>query len=55
MTQTQYLPDKVNTTPADAQTKWTPFLADDIFKCIFLMKMYKFWLRFHWGLFPRVR
>ena len=28
---------------------------DDIFKCIFLIKIYKFWLRFHWNLFPKVQ
>ena len=28
---------------------------DDIFQCIFLMKMIKFRLRFHWSLFPRVQ
>ena len=28
---------------------------DDIFKCIFLNKMYRLWLRFHWSLFPRVQ
>ena len=28
---------------------------DDIFKCLFWMKMYKFWFRFHWSLFPRVQ
>ena len=27
--------------------------ADDIFKCIFLMKMLEFRLLFHWSLFPR--
>ena len=25
--------------------------ADDIFKCIFWRKIYKFWLKFHWSLF----
>ena len=30
-------------------------LPDNIFKCISWMKMYKFWLRFHWCLFPRVQ
>ena len=28
---------------------------DDIFKCIFLMKMYQFRLRFRWSLLPRVQ
>ena len=28
---------------------------DDIFKCIFWMKMYEFPLKFHWSLFPKVR
>ena len=28
---------------------------DDIFKCIFLMKISALWLRFHWSLFPRVQ
>ena len=28
---------------------------DDIFKCIFLTKMDKFWLRCHWSLFPMVQ
>ena len=28
---------------------------DDIFKCIFLIKMFKFLLRFHWSLFPRIQ
>ena len=27
----------------------------DIFKCIFLMKIYEFRLRFHWIVFPRVQ
>ena len=30
-------------------------LPDDIFKCIFLMKMYEFRLRFHWSLFLGVQ
>ena len=29
--------------------------ADDIFKCIFVMKMYCLRLKFHWSLFPRVQ
>ena len=29
--------------------------SDDVFKCFSWMKMYKFWLRFHWSLFPRVQ
>ena len=28
---------------------------DDIFKCIYWKKMYKFRLRFHWSLFPEVQ
>ena len=29
--------------------------ADDILKCIFLMKMYGLWLKFHWSLLLRVQ
>ena len=29
--------------------------ADYIFKCIVLMKMHWFWLKFHWNLVPRVQ
>ena len=28
--------------------------ADDVFKCIFLMEMYEFCLKFHWSLFLRL-
>ena len=39
---------------------WRPRLnrrhfADEFFKCIFFNKMFKFRLRFHWSLFPRVQ
>ena len=30
-------------------------LPDDIFKCFFWMKMFEYWLRFHWSLFLRVQ
>ena len=29
--------------------------ADDIFQCIFLKKIFEFWLKFHWNLFPLVK
>ena len=29
--------------------------ADDIFKCIFMNKMFEFWLKCHWSLFLRVQ
>ena len=34
--------------------KWTSFHRQH-FKCIFLMKIFGFWLKFHWSLFPRVQ
>ena len=33
----------------EAETKWPPLHTDDIFKLIFLMKMFKFRLKFHWS------